>query len=425
MQDKPRIYMTIGTFHPLVGGAETRTLSLCQQLIKQGYQVQIVTFRHEYVWPIRDTVQGIPVLRVAGLLLGRRHRLPRPLQRLMYLMAMLVMSWTIWSHRQHYDILHVCQLNILSLPLACVCRLAHKRMVVVLASAGSGDASTRKQGPVTLLAGPLDPDTPWLKVAAGTWAAGDFYALKSAGKFVVGITRSMLKSMHAVLIVLSTRMLRDLKNNDFLLPGSRVIPNGTDIVRFHPPSADLLQDEQRARTVVCVSQFRYAKGTDVLLQAWRLVHEQMPEARLVLVGGGVLKEQQQKLAAALDLMQSVEFAGLHSDIITQFHRGTIAVLPSRWEGMPNALVEAMACGSACVATRVSGSEDLIQHEVNSLLVEVEDYHALAQALLTLLHDPELVCKYGQAARITIENHFVLDKTSEAYIEVYHELYRNL
>ncbi len=92
--------------------------------------------------------------------------------------------------------------------------------------------------------------------------------------------------------------------------------------------------------------------------------------------------------------------------------------------MPNALLEAMACGLPCVATRVSGSEDIIQHGVNGLLVESEDYRDMAQALLTLLHDPLLAQKYGQAARKTVERHYSLEQVMDRYVELYQRIAGN-
>jgi len=89
--------------------------------------------------------------------------------------------------------------------------------------------------------------------------------------------------------------------------------------------------------------------------------------------------------------------------------------------MPNALLEAMACGLPCVATRVSGSEDIIQHGVNGLLVGSEDYQGMAQALLTLLHDRLLAQKYGQAARETVERHYSFEQVVDRYVELYQRI----
>jgi glycosyltransferase involved in cell wall biosynthesis len=118
---------------------------------------------------------------------------------------------------------------------------------------------------------------------------------------------------------------------------------------------------------------------------------------------------------------SVEFAGLRDDVPAQLRRGSLGVLASRSEGMPNAVLEAMACGLACVATRVSGSEDIIQHGVNGLLVEPEDPHGLARALLTLLQDPATAQQYGRAARTTIEQRYSLDRSTDSYVALYEQL----
>lgn len=419
MVSNPRIYVAITTFLPLVGGAETQTLAQCQLLQEKGYQVQILTFRHNNAWLPHEVIKGIPVTRVAGSLLGDREQWPRPLQQLAYLMAMLVMSWALWQERKHYDVLQVCQFSLLVLPLAIVCRLAGKPMTIVVISAGAGKP-TKTNAPATLLAGILDPTSPWLQVDGTTWVDGDLYGVESAGRLIVWYLRSLLQRIGAVIIVLSTRTQCYLVEHNFHLPGTQLIPNGVDIARFHPAPTDL-HTEERTHTVVCVSKLRYEKGIDVLLQAWHIVHEQLPAAKLILVGSGPLQAQLEQLANALGIRQNVEFAGLQSDVPAQLHRGSIAVLPSRWEGMPNALLEAMASGLACVATRVSGSEDLIQHGVNGLLVESEDYKAMAEALTTLLSAPALAQRYGQVARVTIEQQYAL----EHIIEMYRELYQRL
>src|SRR5947207_12456043 len=243
------------------------------------------------------------------------------------------------------------------------------------------------------------------------------------GKPVVRFTRFLLDHIHAVVVVLSSRMKGHLAAHGFYLSDLQLIPNGVDTARFHPRDSNTATDE-RAQVVVCVSKLRYEKGIDVLLQAWRLVQEHLPQAtqaQLIIVGDGPLQTQLERMAEALGITESVEFAGLQSNIPAQLHRGRLAVLPSRWEGMPNALLEAMASGSACVATRVSGSEDAIEHGVNGLLVEPEDYQGMSQALLTLLHDPLLAQEYGQAARTTSEKYYSLEHIIDRYIELYQRI----
>ena len=89
----PRIYFAIPTFHPLVGGVETQTLAQARNLRERGYAATVITFRHNKTWVPGEVIQGVPVIRVAGALLGGREKLPRPIQRLLYLLALLIMGW--------------------------------------------------------------------------------------------------------------------------------------------------------------------------------------------------------------------------------------------------------------------------------------------------------------------------------------------
>jgi len=230
--------------------------------------------------------------------------------------------------------------------------------------------------------------------------------------------------------VLSTRTQRYLREHGFDQLDIERIPNGVDIVRFHPAPTPIKSagtdlscpsEQEKNLRVVCVSRLRHEKGNDVLLQAWHLVQKQKPEARLILVGDGPSEAQLKRLARELNILESVEFAGMQSDIPTRLHQANIGILPSRWEGMPNALLEYMASGLASIATRVSGSEDLIQSGVNGLLVESEDYEGMAQALLTLLGNAELIQKYGAAARQTVEQSYTIEYVTKRYLEVYQRL----
>jgi glycosyltransferase involved in cell wall biosynthesis len=423
---KPRVYIVTATFLPAVGGAEKQAFAQGRSLRERGYEATVITFRHDRAWPRREVIEGVPVIRVAGLLLGDRRKLPRPLQKLAYLLAMLVMSWLLWRHRRRYHVLHVYKLTSLALLAALVCRLAGKAMLVSVRSAGSGGLSG-SDGNAPLPAGPPGSAAPRpgvdgrLRVGGRTVnASSDLEALERMGKPAVRLTRSLLESIHAVVVVLSSRMRISLAEHNFQLPDIELIPNGVDITRF-APVADGTSPAERGQVVVCVSGLRYEKGIDVLLQAWSAVCRQAPQARLIIVGSGSLKSQLERMAGELGVAGSLEFTGLQGDVPAQLCRGSLAVLPSRWEGMPNAVLEAMACGLPCVATRVSGSEDIVEHGVNGLLVEPEDYRAMAQALLTLLADPLLIQKYGRAARETIEKHYSLERVVDRYVELYQRI----
>jgi len=92
-----RIYIAISNFLPLVGGAEKQALAQARSLRERGYETTIITLRHDKVWPRREMIDSVPVIRVAGILLADRERLPQLLKKLVYLMGLLVLGWTLWT----------------------------------------------------------------------------------------------------------------------------------------------------------------------------------------------------------------------------------------------------------------------------------------------------------------------------------------
>jgi glycosyltransferase involved in cell wall biosynthesis len=437
-----RVYIAIHNFLPQVGGAEKQALMHGSSLRARGFVTTILTLRHKKSWLAHEVIEGVPVIRVAGALLDDRDKLPDPLKKICYMTALLVMSWTLWQHRHRYDAIHLFHLGLEALPIALVCRFTGKPLIISVRNADAGQ-SARVPAGNQQPGGPLAASTARLRLDQHDRREGDLAVLESLGKPVVRFTCSLLQHISAVVVVLSSRMHGYLAAHDFRLSHIQLIPNGVDTLRFHPLGAPATKEaahtgspltsgasmhagRQQAlvdgsQTIVCVSKLRYQKGIDILLQAWYLVHQQAPQARLIVVGDGPLHHQLEQMAEALGMAESVEFAGLQSDIPAQFQRGDVAVLPSYWEGMPNAVLEAMACGLPCVATRVSGSEDIITDGVNGLLVEPADYEGMARALLHLLGNPALVQQYGAAARATIERQYSLERVTDMYIELYQRI----
>lgn len=414
---KPHIYIAIGTFHPLVGGAETQALAHAQRLQESGYGATIITLRHDRHLPRHDMVEGVPVLRVGSLAANRRH-LPTPLRKLAYALGLFALGWTLWWHRRRYDLVAVYQLNFLTFPAALACLVGKKPAVITVCSASSprpnGGAVTHSSA-----LSQVDGDGLKASLARGNREASDVEVLGKLGSPVRSLLVRLLRRIHAVIVVLSSRMEREVAAIASNLPIVR-IPNGVDIVRFSPGDRSA-RSSDLSKTVVAVTRLAYSKGVDVLLAAWKLVHEQEPAAKLIIVGDGPLEDQLKRVATDYGLDGSVEFAGFHTDVPAQLRRGAIGALASRWEGLPNAVLEAMASGLACVATRVSGSEDVIQDGVNGLLVEPEDVHGLACALLTVIQNPDLATQYGRAARETAERRYSLERNTDDYLNLYARL----
>ncbi|WP_230195685.1 glycosyltransferase [Streptomyces coriariae] len=202
-----------------------------------------------------------------------------------------------------------------------------------------------------------------------------------------------------------------------------VIPNGIDPERFHPASVDTVRAallpelDPAAPLVVCVGRLCRQKGQDVLLTAWTDIARKVPGARLVLVGDGPDGERLRPRAP-----ESVLFAGAVADAVPWYQAADLVVLPSRWEGMALAPLEALACGRPVVVTDVDGArESLPAALAPRCLVPAEDPAALAGAVAGLLLDPLLRESLGQQGRRHVLTTHDVRRTAGAVAGVYREL----
>jgi glycosyltransferase involved in cell wall biosynthesis len=129
--------------------------------------------------------------------------------------------------------------------------------------------------------------------------------------------------------------------------------------------------------------------------------------------------------AQFKLSQRVHFLDSVKEVPELLAESDIFALPTwakwRMEGCPVALLEAMSCGRACVATDIPGSRDLIEHERSGLIVPPEDAAALARALQQLVAFPELRRQLGRAARQRVLDHFTIEKEVAAHEALYAEV----
>lgn len=194
-----------------------------------------------------------------------------------------------------------------------------------------------------------------------------------------------------------------------------VIHNGVDVARFGATAPP--EDSADGPTVVCVGRLCRQKGQDVLLAAWPAVLERVPTARLVLVGDGPDAE---RLRAAAP--PSVRFTGNIDDTAPWYRAADLVVLPSRWEGMALAPLEAMASGRPVVVSDVDGARESLPPGHEPLcLVPPEDPAALAAAVGRLLGRPEQRRTLGREAHEHVLSRFDVRRTGAAVADVYREL----
>ena len=207
-----------------------------------------------------------------------------------------------------------------------------------------------------------------------------------------------------------------------IAPAARVVvvPNAIS----PKPSATPAPSVDEPVVVLFLGQVSAAKGVFILVEAWAKLQETQPAAvtpRLVIAGDGEV-EDVRRLAHDCGVGDSVELLGWISPdrVEAQLLKSHVLVLPSRWEGHPMAVLEAMAHGLAVVATAVGGLPDLVD-ETSGVLVGPDDVEGLARALRQVVLDPAERARLGEAGLVRVRNEFDVAVTWRTIDALYEEL----
>jgi len=168
---------------------------------------------------------------------------------------------------------------------------------------------------------------------------------------------------------------------------------------------------------VAVGRLVYEKGHEFLVEAMAMVAAEDPRAVAGICGAGPLHEPLQAQIERLGLQENMKLLGQWDAIPELLAASDVFVLPSRWEGLPMALLEGMMAGLPVIATRVEGVDEVVEPGKHGLLVPLESPQELAQAILQLLRSPQDRLQMGAAARERVLSSYTTDRMCEAYLQV--------
>jgi glycosyltransferase involved in cell wall biosynthesis len=183
--------------------------------------------------------------------------------------------------------------------------------------------------------------------------------------------------------------------------------------------------DPRQPVVLTVGRLTHMKGQWHLVDAVRGLLDRFPDLAVVLVGHGPLRETLEKRAAGLGVGGAVRFTGHRTDARRLLAAADVFVLPSRHEGMPLVALEAMEAGLPVVATRVIGTEEVVEDGVTGALVRPGDPAALGTALGRLLTDPALRRRQGDAGRRRYLACFTRERMARDTAAVYESVLRGV
>ena len=218
--------------------------------------------------------------------------------------------------------------------------------------------------------------------------------------------RLALKNVYekANLVVFQTRRARDYFPENIRRNGV-IIPNPIQVKALAAPA--------RTHRIVTAGRLMPQKNQKMLIDAFACLHQARPEYTLDIYGEGPLTDTLQRQIDSLGLTEAVTLRGNVSDIHQQMADAQMFVLPSDFEGLSNALLEAMMMGLPCISTDCAGSDEAIQSGENGLLIPVGDTQALAEAMERLAADGAFAEKLGAAARESAQQ-YTLDRVIDRW-----------
>lgn len=384
---RPRILMVTGAYFPETSGGGLQARGVARALRDRAY-FEVLTTSTNPALPTHATEDGVTI-----------HRIYVDVQRpLSELLAAIRMASAFIRVAPSIDIVNLHGFSRKAVLLLALARMFGKRFVLTLQTGGHDELAAARAG------GSL---TAW------AFSHADLYLSVSPG-----LSRAYL---------------------DAGLPPNRLrsVCNAVDVDRFTPASEREREELRRALklpaaipVVLFVGYFSRDKRPDLLYRAWAR-NAAAQRSALVFVGATrrTYREVDPELATAI--RHDAESAGFANRLffvestqeIEKYYRAANAyALPSIREGLPIALLEAMACGLPCVVSRLPGATDAVVDDgVSGILVEPDDEPAFAQALTRVLGDAAAARRIGEAARRRIVDRYAIERTAPAWLSAYSDV----
>ena len=367
------IWMVIGSFYPLIGGAERQAQGISEHLAELGWDVHVVTRRHNKMYGFygsekEEVIRGIKIHRIFSI--G-----PGYIGSILYFLGGLLL---IARHRQK-----------------CV-YYAH------------------------------DIGAPaWISLIA-RFLFGGVCIVKirsEIGRYFLSRWRSWQLKWIARLvdkfILVSEVSKRVLIEKG--VPDDKMwfIPNGVDTKIFCPPTETVKQSVRAELNIPAhrfvilgVGRLTLIKGFDVLIEACASFPlDILQRVQVIILGGGSERPRLEGLVREREIEHHFRFEGRQKQVYRYYTATDLFVLPSRSEGLSNALLEAMACGLPVVASRVGGNSDWIEPGKNGFLFTSENSEELCRCLIKLIEDRDRCIEMGKSSRLLVEQELSLSITS--------------
>ena len=362
-------------YPPMGGGAGNAAKYISEHMASQGHSVHVITMRHKSL-PPSETINGVAIHRISSL--RRKLNQSNVIEMLSFIVSAIFRyrkTLRGWSP----DV----SIAFLGLPSGAVSWwLKKRRRIPYIVSIRGGDVPGTQPEQLKLYHALCKP---FIKTI---WRNAQFVVANSLG--------------------LRDLALETLPDKDILF-----IPNGVDLSIFKPGET---QHDTSTLHLLFVGRLSREKRVDLLIHALAAIHHESWD--LSIVGDGPESSTIKSLIAQRGLSDRISCTGWldKATLLKTYQRSDIFVFPSTSEGMPNVILEAMACGLPVVTTRIRGCQELIEHEINGLLVKSDDCQELIQAMERLMSAQNLHRRMSIFNRETAQK-YSWKEVGERYLEL--------
>ncbi|NYB52586.1 MAG: glycosyltransferase family 4 protein [Methanobacteriaceae archaeon] len=369
-----KILQTPVRFYPYIGGVENYVYYLSQELVQMGHEVNVLC-ANEPVSAEYGTVNGINIKRLFSIgKIANTNLTPGLLRAL---------------SREDFDIIHT------HIPTPWSADL-------------SAYISSKNKKPLVLT---------YHNDVTGKGFANHIAKLYNA----TGLQR-VLKKADRIIITQASYF----ESSPYLKPYHEkilVVPNGVNINKFQPSKA---KEKNTLFFLSVLDEYHKYKGLDYLLNALKIVKNEIKSVKLIVGGKGVLLKSYGELATKLGLEENVEFVGFIPDdkLSDYYSQANIFVLPSIspvQEGFGIVALEALACKTPVVTTNIVGIADDLKKSESGTVVKPKDVESLAQGIIKILNNQKLQLTMGENGRKMVGEKYTWKKVAETMVNIYSEI----
>jgi glycosyltransferase involved in cell wall biosynthesis len=392
-----KICILTETYYPVVGGGETQARALAEGLVAHGFGVLVLTRRSHASFKKVERLGEVTVYRLPPV--GSEH-----LKKWGLLLTTLS---ALIKLRRQYDLIFVSGFRIVGISAVLVSKLLGKTCVLKADSQGE---------------------------MSGKFFANGLAQLRLETSFLpfrifLALRNRVLRGADAF-VAISSEAAAELEAGGIKPMCIRSIPNSVDTSRFRPASGHEKQElrqklgiSQQDKVVIFTGRLVSYKGLFLLVRVWQEIQRNHANVRLLIVGSGGLdihdcEASLKWFVSTNGLHGSVEFTGSVDNVYDYLRASDIFAFPTQNEAFGISLIEGMACGLPVVSTPVGGVNDILRNEHNGLVVAVDHFQQLYQALDTLLTDHALSSGLGRAARQTVQERYSAKNVTQQYVELF-------